>query len=116
MEKTSITPYIVGFVLALALTLFAYGIVVTHLLTGSTLVAAIIGLALVQLLVQLVCFLHLGRKTNDVWHDTAFYFMMLILVIIVGGSLWIMQNMNYHMQMTPGQMNQYMLNENKKGF
>lgn len=115
-RETSSRPYITGFLLALILTLVAYLAVINHWLSGSGLIVAIVILALLQLVVQLVFFLHFGKDKNRIWHSAAFYFMILILLVIVGGSLWIMQNLNYHMQMTPEQMNEYMLKENKKGF
>jgi heme/copper-type cytochrome/quinol oxidase subunit 4 len=33
-------------------------------------------------------------------------FMLLVLGILVGGSLWIMNNLNYNMVMTPSQIAQ----------
>jgi len=36
--------------------------------------------------------------------------MILVVMILVGGSLWIMKNLNY--RMTPEQMNQYMIDQN----
>jgi len=119
-KRTSveILRYGIGFVLAIALTLIAYFLVVNQVLTGAGLVGAIMGLAAVQLLVQLLFFLHFGSKqaSDARWHQAAFYFMLIILIIIVGGSLWIMANMNYNMMMTPEQMNEYMMKESNKGF
>lgn len=108
--------YILGFGSALVLTLIAYFIVVNRLLPSDLLVPAIMGLALVQVLVQLVFFLHLGRGKEAKWNSAALYFMLIVLVILVFGSLWIMQNLNYNMQMTPEQMNEYMLKQSSKGF
>lgn len=108
--------YIVGFISALALTFAAYFIVVNHLLPSHLIVPAIMGLALVQVLVQLVFFLHFGRGKESRWNGAAFYFMLIVLVIIVFGSLWIMQNLNYNMMMSPEQMDEYMLKQSKKGF
>lgn len=117
-KKPGVGYYAVGFILAVILTVAAYLLVVNHVLSGSALVAAIMGLAAVQLLVQLVFFLHFGRNedSDSKWHQAAFYFMLLILVVIVGGSLWIMANMNYNMMMTPEQMNEYMTTQSNKGF
>lgn len=107
--------YVVGFVLAVILTLLAYVIVVNHWLTGAALLAAIVGLAVVQLLVQLVFFLHLGRGGSARWNVTAFLFMLIILAVIAGGSLWIMYSLNYNMQMTPQEMDKYMQQQSKSG-
>ena len=108
--------YIVGFICAIILTLIAYSLVVNHVLTGTLLVWTLMGLALVQVLVQLVFFLHFGRGKEAKWNSAAFYFMLIVLVILVIGSLWIMQNLNYNMMMTPEQTDEYMLKQGSKGF
>lgn len=111
-----VVSYIVGFVLSVVLTLLAYFAVTQHWLEGSGLVGLIMGLAAVQFIVQVVFFLHLGGETKPRWRLSAFLFMLLVLVIIVGGSLWIMENLNYNMMMTPEQMDEYMLKQSNKGF
>ena len=115
-KPVSTVPYIIGFTLAVALTLLAFIVVVNHWLSGSMVVAVIMGLAAVQLIVQLVFFLHLGREKNPRWNMTAFFFMLIILVIVVAGSLWIMYSLNYNMQMSPAQMDKYMQEQSNKGF
>lgn len=115
-HESSIKMYVLGFTFAVILTLLAYVIVVNHLLSGMALATALMGLAAVQLLVQLVFFLHLGRGKTARWNVASFYFMGLVLLIIVVGSLWIMNNLNYNMMMTPEQMNEHMLKESMKGF
>src|SRR5664279_1324755 len=87
--------YVVGFVLSLLLTVTAYMTVVNHVFVGWQLVMAIVVLALAQLLAQLIFFLHLGRESKPRWNLVVFLFMLMIVVILVGGSLWIMNNLNY---------------------
>lgn len=108
--------YIIGFVLSVVLTLAAYLAVTEEWLEGAALVGLIVGLATVQFIVQVVFFLHLGDEAKPRWKLSAFLFTLLVLVIIVGGSLWIMANLNYNMMMTPEQMDEYMLKEGNKGF
>lgn len=115
-HQGSVGSYVCGFVFAIGLTLVAYFLVTNHVLTGGLLTVVIMGLAAVQLVVQLVFFLHLGRDKGSRWNVATFYFMLLILLVIVAGSLWIMENLNYNMMMTPEQMNEYMLKESQKGF
>ncbi len=109
-EHGTYASYISGFILSLFLTMAAYLTAVQHLLSGNTLIAVIIGLALIQFFVQLFFFLHLGRETKPRWKLLVLGFMVLIVLILVLGSLWIMANLNY--RMTPNQMEQYMLNQN----
>jgi len=108
--------YTLGFLLSILLTLLAYALVVNELFTKTLLVGAVMILATLQLVVQLVLFLHLGRESRPRWNLVAFGFMTMTLIIIVAGSLWIMYNLNYNMMMSPQEMNQYMLEQTKKGF
>lgn len=106
-----------GFVLAIGLTLAAYFVAVDHWLYGMWVVVAIVALAVAQLLVQLIFFLHLGREGKPRWNLAAFFFMLIFLFIIIAGSLWIMYNLNYNMtQMSPKQMDSYMKQQSNAGF
>jgi cytochrome o ubiquinol oxidase operon protein cyoD len=99
--------YFVGFILSIATTLLAYFFVVNELWPKEALVYIVMGIAVVQLVVQLVFFLHLGRGNR--WKVITFAFAILIILIVVVGSLWIMQNLDYNMMtMSPEEMNQYM--------
>lgn len=110
----SVRNYAIGFISSVFLTFFAYIIVVGHMFDTSMAIAIIMGLAVIQLIVQLVFFLHLGQESKPRWNIAALLFMLLVVAIIVGGSLWIMNNLNYNM--SPAQMNHYMTEQNKKGF
>jgi cytochrome o ubiquinol oxidase operon protein cyoD len=89
--------YIIGFILSILLTIIPYTIVVHHLLSSDALVISIVVLGVLQLLVQLIFFLHLSAHPSQRWNVITFAFTLLILVILVAGSLWIMWNMNYNM-------------------
>ena len=41
-------------------------------------------------------FLHLGQEDKPRYQLTAFNFMVLVVLILVFGSIWIMQNLDYH--------------------
>src|SRR6266567_1195143 len=101
----SLKSYITGFILSFALTVTAYILVANHLLSGWMIVAVILTLALVQLVVQLFFFLHLGQEAKPRWNLIFFLSTVSIILIIVIGSLWIMKNLNYNM--TPADMNTY---------
>lgn len=92
----SLRSYIIGFGLSIVLTLVAYILVANEMLSGRGLVAVIIGLALIQLFVQLFFFLHLGKEGRPRWNLTSLLFAALVVVIVVIGSLWIMYNLDYH--------------------
>ncbi len=118
MNKTNIQPepvqarvtsYIAGFVLSIFLTMSGYFLVVNHLLTSQFLLAAIVILAVIQLLVQLFFFLHLGRESRPRWNLLFFLSTVSIILIVVVGSIWIMSHLNYNM--TPKDMNAEILIE-----
>lgn len=104
----TVQSYTVGFITSLILTFAAYLMVVNHLFSGWGLLLAIAGLAIAQLLVQLLFFLHLGQESRPRWNLQVFAFMLIVLFIVVGGSLWIMKNLDYHHgNMTPQQTNDF---------
>jgi cytochrome o ubiquinol oxidase operon protein cyoD len=104
----SVTKYTVGFVLSLLLTGVAYIVVTKHLFDSAT-IGVIVTLASAQVLVQLVFFLHLGQETRPRWKLGVFIFMLVVLGILVHGSLWIMQNLDYHM--SHEDMNTYIIKD-----
>lgn len=116
--KTTYHPtlgtYVTGFVVSLLLTILAYLVVVKDIVDIRLVVPVIIILAVTQLVVQLVFFLHLGRETKPRWNMMAFLFMLLVVFIVVAGSLWIMKNLQYNMSMPD--MDAYMMKQKDKGF
>jgi cytochrome o ubiquinol oxidase subunit IV len=90
----SLKSYVIGFILALLLTGASFGLVIFKVFSGELLIYAITALALVQAVIQLLFFLHLGQEAKPRWETVIFYFMVLVLFIIAGGSLWIMKDLN----------------------
>lgn len=90
--------YVIGFVLSVLLTLTAYFLVVEQVFAGFPLVLAISTLAFIQVIVQLVFFLHLGSEPSPYWNLITFLFMLVILLILVCGTLWIMYHLDYAMR------------------
>lgn len=115
MYKQELYQYSAGFLGALVLVYLVYFATIGGWFGREGLAVFIIVLALMQLVLQLFVFLHIGRKSErmTLW-SVAYGFVMLL--IVVGGSIWIMANMNYNMHMTPEQMHEFMLEQNKKGF
>lgn len=100
--------YVVGFVLSVAMTLVAYMAVARHELSRPVTIMTIAGLAVAQFLAQMVFFLHLGRETKPRWRLIFLLFALMVVGIVVGGSLWIMNNLNYNMMQSTQQTNQYL--------
>jgi cytochrome o ubiquinol oxidase subunit IV len=93
------TTSLVGFALSVFLTLAAYFFVVGRIFLGWWLTSVILVLALVQMWVQLVYFLHLGDEPKPQWNLLGFLFMILVVLIVVFGTIWIMNNLNYRMML-----------------
>ncbi len=98
----SLKSYSLGFGLSIFLTLVAFLPVLRHvhshhlIYSDNWLIFWVTGLAVVQLVIQLLFFLHLGRESKPRWNLTIFLFMLMVVVIIVAGSLWIMYHLNYN--------------------
>lgn len=90
--------YSIGYALSLIFTLNAY-IAVTQAEKGlsSGLLVLLVALAVAQLIVQLVFFLHLGRESKPRWNGVAFITMCMVVFFIVAGSIWIMNSLDYNM-------------------
>jgi cytochrome o ubiquinol oxidase operon protein cyoD len=113
-DRGSFRLYTIGFVASLVTTITAYLLVVSHIqVTADHIMLAITGLALLQFIVQLFFFLHLGNETKPRWKLLVLVCMIMVILILVFGSLWIMDNLNY--RMTPQQVNTYM-NDQGGGF
>jgi cytochrome o ubiquinol oxidase operon protein cyoD len=111
--KATLKSYIIGFAASLALTLTAAALVWIHANSGHltftqpVLYGIVIALALVQLIVQLVFFMHLGEEKGPRWRLGVFVSTFGIIVIIVAGAIWIMGHLNYDMMASPQQMDAY---------
>lgn len=95
--NTSFKPVLWGYFLALFLTIIAFTLAKSQYLSGGTFFVVILGLALISGVTQLILFLHLGLEEKPRWNLMIFLFMILIMVVIILGSIWIMQNLNYNM-------------------
>lgn len=93
----SVASYLTGFILSVILTAIPFVMVMNgHYSYGATMTTVLI-CAVVQLLVHVVCFLHLNTASENRWNLTAFIFTLIIIAIVVGGSVWIMWNLNLNM-------------------
>ena len=92
--------YVIGFLLAIALTIVPFGLAMTHASVGTPLIIAVFALA--QICVHVVYFLHVNRSEEQRWNLMALVFTAIVVCIILGGSIWIMHNL--YINMMPGMM------------
>ncbi len=93
----SLKSYLTGFILAVILTLIPFWLVMDATLSTAYTLVAIFIAALVQIVVHLHYFLHLDKSSEERWNVLAIVFTALIVLILIGGSVWIMLNLHYHM-------------------
>lgn len=98
----SVTSYVIGFILSLIFTAIPYYLVVNKSVPSGTLLIAIMVFAVLQMLVQIIFFLHLGRGPKAMYNLVFFGFTIITILVVVIGSIWIMNHLNYNM--TPIQM------------
>lgn len=90
--------YLTGFGLAAALTAIPFWIVMTGAISGKAAAAAVIvALAVVQIIVHTVAFLHVNARAQGGWTLIAYVFTAVLLAITIAGSLWIMYHLNSNM-------------------
>ena len=105
----SISAYAVGFILSLLLTLEAYWAVTGHVAGGQMLTIFLLILAFTQMVVQFVFFLHVGQETKSQWNLFFLATTAGIIFMVVVGSIWIMDHLNYRMM--PMNVNQVIMRD-----
>jgi cytochrome o ubiquinol oxidase subunit IV len=89
--------YLLGLGLALLLTAASFWAASTHLIYGPGISVAIVVLALAQMGIHLVFFLHITTDPDNTNNVLALAFGILIACLVIFGSLWIMANLNHNM-------------------
>ncbi len=98
--------YFFGFVICILFTLSAYSVAISPTLSSKTALTFVIVLALLQFITQLVFFLHLGKGKSG-WNLFIFATTLVGMLILVFGSLWIMDHLNTNM--SASQMTDYVM-------
>ena len=93
--------YLIGLGLAVLLTAVSFFIAGTFLVWHPSIPLALVVLAIAQIGVHLVFFLHITTGPDNVNNVLALAFGVLIVFLILVGSLWIMYNLNQNMTPMP---------------
>jgi cytochrome o ubiquinol oxidase subunit IV len=99
--------YTIGFALAVILTVMSFWAANTSLLWGPGVPLGLAVLAIAQMGVHLVFFLHITTGPDNTNNVLALAFGLLVVSLVVAGSLWIMTNLSNGM-MPPELMNLHM--------
>ena len=93
----SFVSYTAGFALALLLTGASFLVSQTHLLWAPGVSAGLAVLAIAQMGVHLVFFLHISTGPDNTNNVLALAFGVMVVFLIVIGSVWIMSHLSSHM-------------------
>ena len=89
--------YLIGLGLAVLLTCVSFVVAGTNWVWAPSIPVAICVLAVAQMGVHLVFFLHITTGADSVNNTLALAFGVLIVILVVGGSLFIMSHLNTNM-------------------
>ena len=95
--SSSLQSYLLGLGLAIVLTLASFGAAVTHVVWAPGLAVLLAVLAIAQMGVHLVFFLHVSSSPDSANTILALAFGVFVVGLVVFGSIIIMANLNTHM-------------------
>jgi cytochrome o ubiquinol oxidase subunit IV len=97
--------YVIGLALALLLTGISFWVASTSVLWGPGVAVGLVVLAIAQMGVHLVFFLHITSGPDNTNNVLALAFGVLIVFLVMIGTIWIMAHMNANMMPGPEVMN-----------
>ena len=102
---TETVSYVVGLGLALLLTGVSFWVASTSTLWGPGVATGLVVLAIAQMGIHLVFFLHITSGPDNTNNVLALAFGVLIVFLVMIGTIWIMGHMNANMMTDPALMN-----------
>ena len=97
--------YVIGLTLALILTGISFWVASTGMLWGPGVAVGLVVLAIAQMGVHLVFFLHITSGPDNTNNVLALAFGVLIVFLVMIGTIWIMGHMDANMMPDPALMN-----------
>ncbi len=95
---STFSGYMTGFILSIILTAIPFWLVMSDIITNRTTAVMVLGgFAVVQVLVHMVCFLHMNGKIEGGWTLLSTIFTIIFVAIGIAGTLWVMFHMNTNM-------------------
>jgi cytochrome o ubiquinol oxidase operon protein cyoD len=107
-ESAGVLVYTIGLLLAVGLTATSFWVANTDLLWGPGVPLGLVVLAVAQMGIHLVFFLHITTGPDNTNNVLALAFGILTVILVVVGSLWIMADLNENMMPPPELMNLHM--------
>ena len=95
---STLSGYMVGFVLSVILTAIPFWLVMGKVIADKGTMALVLGVfAVAQILVHMVCFLHMNGKIEGGWTLLSTLFTVVFVAVGIAGTLWVMFHMNANM-------------------
>ena len=95
--SSGVLVYTIGVGLAALLTAMSFWVANTSVLWVGGISLGLTALAIAQMGAHLVFFLHITTGSDNTNNVLALAFGILIVILVMGGSLWIMANLNHNM-------------------
>jgi cytochrome o ubiquinol oxidase operon protein cyoD len=102
---SEVVAYVIGLGLALLLTGVSFWVASTSVLWGPGVAVGLVVLAIAQMGIHLVFFLHITSGPDNTNNVLALAFGVLIVFLVMIGTIWIMAHMNMNVGMPPEMMN-----------
>jgi cytochrome o ubiquinol oxidase subunit IV len=107
-KRAGVLVYTIGLGFAVILTATSFWVANTSVLWGPGVHLGLAVLAIAQMGVHLVFFLHITTAPDNTNNVLALAFGLLIVFLVIAGSLWIMANLNHNLMPSPELMNLHM--------
>jgi cytochrome o ubiquinol oxidase subunit IV len=104
-KRAGVLVYTIGLGFAVILTATSFWVANTSAIWGPGIHLGLAVLAIAQMGVHLVFFLHITTAPDNTNNVLALAFGVLIVFLVIVGSLWIMANLNHNMMPSPELMN-----------
>lgn len=99
--KTSFKDYLIGFISSIILTTCSFIIVIyknnLYFKTKKSIINILFLLAMIQIIIHMIYFLHMNKKSKKGWLILSLIFTIIIIFIIIIGSIWVMNHLNNNM-------------------
>jgi len=89
--------YLIGFFVSFFLTSLSFFLVIAKPFSNIWIIYSVIILAILQAIVQLIFFLHIGQESKPRFKTYFLIFSIFILFIFVVGSIWVMNDLEFRM-------------------
>ncbi|TFF27277.1 cytochrome o ubiquinol oxidase subunit IV [Jiella endophytica] len=97
-SHSTMSGYLTGFGLSVVLTVIPFWLVWARPIEDGVVTSLlVILLAVAQIIVHMIYFLHMDAKSEGGWTIMALIFTVVLVVITISGSLWVMYHLNSNM-------------------